>query len=441
MLPGKFRPVKWLWLADSGQNTGGAMRTKFIQRGLWIAALVAVTGLAGAAESCGEACKGNWITAWGTAQQLAAPARAIPSAVAYPQKVAAQSVRMVARVTVGGKAVRVALSNSFGYSPVRIDAAQVARLAEGSAIRPGSSRALTFGGLASVMLAPGAQVYSDPIEFQLPAQTDLVISLYLGADSGSTTAHPIGLRNAWIAPGNQVAAEKLQDASQFRSYLWLAGIDVLAPPTAATIIAFGDSITDGFSTTPDLDMPWPSILARRLAEQRNQPPRAVVNMGIAGNRLLREGAGSSALARFDRDVLSRPGARWVLLLEAINDIGFSAIAGLPASEKVTAEEIIAGYRMLIGRARLHGLVIIGCTLTPFEGVNTFTEAGEGMRQAVNKWIRDSGEFDAVVDFDAVMRDPAAPRRMRAQFDSGDHIHPNDAGNKAMADAVDLKLFR
>jgi lysophospholipase L1-like esterase len=432
-----------LCIAGAGniQQTGGAMRKRSMRRIICIAALMTISTLAGSAESCGKACQGNWVAAWGTAQQLAVPARAIPSAVAYPQKVAAQTVRMVARVTVPGRAVRVALSNSFGYLPVRIDEAQVAALAEGSSIRPGSNRALTFGGGTSVMLAPGAQIYSDPIEFEVASQSDLVVSLYLSADSGPTTAHPIGLRNAWLAAGNQVAASKLQGASQFRSYLWLAGIDVLATPRAATIIAFGDSITDGFSTTLDADLPWPSILARRLAAQRNQPPRAVINMGISGNRVLREGAGSSALARFDRDVLSRPGVRWVLLLEAINDIGYSAIAGLPASEKATAEDIIGGYRMLIGRAHLHGLTIIGCTLTPFEGVNTFTEAGEAMRQAVNKWIRDSGEFDAVVDFDAAIRDPASPRRMLAKFDSGDHIHPNDAGNKAMAEVIDLKLFR
>jgi lysophospholipase L1-like esterase len=414
---------------------------KYIGRSVSVAVLVLFTSLAGSAERCGKACEGNWVTTWGTAQQLAVPARAIPSAVAYPQKVVAQTVRMVARSTVAGKAVRIALSNSFGLAPVRVDAAQVARLASSHAIRPGSNRKLTFGGSESVLLLPGAQLYSDPIEYDVPAQADLVISLYLAADSGPTTAHPIGLRNAWLAPGNQVAAERLQDPSQFRSYLWLAGIDVLAARNAAAIIAFGDSITDGFSTTPDADLPWPSILARRLAAQRNLPPRAVINMGISGNRVLREGAGSSALARFDRDVLARPGVRWVVLMEGINDIGFSAIPGLPASEKVTAQEIIAGHRMLISRARLHGLKIIGGTLTPFEGVNTYSEAGETMRQTVNRWIRESGEFDAVVDFDAVIRDPAAPTRMRAQFDAGDHIHPNDAGNQAMAEAFDLRLFR
>jgi lysophospholipase L1-like esterase len=216
---------------------------------------------------------------------------------------------------------------------------------------------------------------------------------------------------------------------------------VRAEPRAATIVAFGDSITDGFSTTPDADKSWPSILAGRLAAQRGSAPRAVINMGISGNRVLREGAGSSALARFDRDVLSRPGVRWVLLLEGINDIGFSAIPGLPESEKATADDIIAGYRLLISRCRLHGIPVIGGTLTPFEGVNTWSEAGERMRQQVNEWIRTSGEFDAVVDFDAATRDPAMPTRLRREFDSGDHIHPNDAGNQAMAEAIPLKLFR
>jgi len=411
------------------------MRLQWVGRSL-ACAVLAIVSIAGAAEGCGKACEGNWVATWGTAQQLAVPARAIPSRDTYPQSVSAQTVRMVARTTTAGRAVRVALSNSFGNAPVRIDAASLARLASGSTLHAGSSRAMTFAGNSSVVLAPGAQIYSDPVVYQVPAQTDLVVSLYVAADSGPTTAHPLGLRTAWIAPGNQIAAEQLRDAALFRSYLWLAGIDVLAVPKAATIVAFGDSITDGYSTTPDADTAWPSVLARRLGAQRS-----VINMGISGNRVLKEGAGSSALARFDRDVLARPGVRWVLLLEGINDIGFSAIAGLPASEKVTAGEIIAGYRMLIGRARLHGISIIGGTLTPFQGVATYTEAGETMRQSVNAWIRSSGEFDAVVDFDAATRDPAAPTRLRAQFDSGDHIHPNDAGNLAMAEAIDLKLFQ
>ena len=390
--------------------------------------------------SCGPGMAADhWVAAWGTAQQLMKPERAIPSAQTPPARVERQTVRMVARSTLSGSGLRVSLSNAFGYGPVRVDAATVARAAANGGILPGG-KALTFGGRGWVVLPPGARISSDPVEFGVRAQDDLAISLYVEADSGPTTAHPIGLRSAWLAPGNQVLAEKLAGAASFRSYLWLDGVDVRATPRAGAVVAFGDSITDGFSTTPDADMPWPSILARRLGAQRG-PARSVINMGISGNRVLREGAGSSGLARFDRDVLSRPAARWVLLLLGINDIGFSAIPGLPTSEKATAEDIIAGHRMLISRARLHGLSIIGATLMPFEGVNSYTPAGEEMRQQVNQWIRSSGQFDAVIDFDAATRDPARPTRLHPEFDSGDHIHPNDAGNRAMAEAVDLSLFR
>jgi len=411
---------------------GGAMRSGLI-RGLVVVGLLSMGQASLAAD--------NWVAAWGTAQQLLKPERAIPSAQTPPAKLERQTVRMVARPTIAGSRLRISLSNSFGYGPVRIEAVQVARAAVNGAIAPGSARPLTFGGRTDVVLPPGARITSDALAFEVHAQGDLAISMYVEADSGPTTSHPIGLRGAWLAPGNQLAAGELHDAQQFRSYLWLDGIDVLAAPRAAAVIAFGDSITDGFSTTPDADMPWPSILARRLGALRAAAPRSVVNMGISGNRVLREGAGSSGLARFDRDVLSRPGARWVLMLLGINDIGFSAIPGLPASEKATAGDIIAGYQMLIARARLHGLSIIGATLTPFEGVNTYTPAGEQMRQQVNQWIRGSGQFDAVVDFDLATRDPAQPTRLRPSLDSGDHIHPNDDGNRAMAEAIDLKLFR
>jgi lysophospholipase L1-like esterase len=408
-----------------------------MRSGFFRCVLVAGTLLACQAVAAAD----NWVAAWGTAQQLMKPERAIPAAQTPPPKVERQTVRMVARPTIAGSQLRVSLSNSFGYAPVRIEAAQVAQSAANGTLVSGSSRPLTFGGRSWVVLAPGARISSDPVNFDVHAQADVAVSLYLEVDSGPTTAHPIGLRAAWLAPGNQVSAERLDGATQFRSYLWLEGIDVRAAPRAAAIIAFGDSITDGFSTTPDADTPWPSLLARRLGAQRGAPPRSVINMGISGNRVLREGAGSSGLARFDRDVLSRPGARWIVLLLGINDIGFSAIPGLPASEKATAEDIIAGYQLLISRARLHGLGIIGATLTPFEGVNTYTVAGEQMRQQINQWIRGSGQFDAVIDFDRATRAADHPTRLRAEFDSGDHIHPNDAGNKAMAEAVDVKLFR
>lgn len=409
---------------------------------------------------------GTWIATWGTAQQLAKPAEpgggpqmpGLPDDASAPDsapqadeppgaptKVGAQTVRMVARATAGGTAVRVALSNSFGHAPVRIDAAWIARHERGAAIRAGSAHTLTFGGRAAVVLPTGAYIYSDPVEYDVPAQTDLVVSLHIPDEDVIPTTHEVGLRTAWLAPGNQAATQDLRNAIAFQSYLWLAGIDVLAPSTAATIVAIGDSVVDGMETTPDADAPWPSSLARRLAAREDMPPRAVINMGIAGNRVLREtdGMGASALARFDRDVLARPGVRWVVLAEGLNDMFFGFMPGMPESEQATAEDIIVGYRMLIGRAHLHGLRVIGCTLLPIGGTFIFTAELERVRQDVNRWIRGSGEFDAVVDLEAATRDPdpAGPVKMRTEFFSDDGIHPNDAGQQAMAEAFDLELFR
>ncbi|WP_406640420.1 SGNH/GDSL hydrolase family protein [Amycolatopsis sp. WGS_07] len=378
----------------------------------------------------------HWIAAWGTAQQLA-PAAEPGGGPEMPDDappeptlgtVSAQTVRMVARSTVGGTAVRIALSNSFGHAPVRI----------GAAVLDGTQ--LTFNNRPEVTLPTGAQIYSDPIEYPVAAQTDLTVSLYLPDEKVTPTIHDVGLRTAWLAPGDQTASSKLEDAIEFQSYLWLTGIDVLAPGTAATVIAFGDSIVDGMETTPGADAPWPSVLARRLA---GLPPRAVVNMGISGNRVLREtdGMGTSALARFDRDVLARPGARWVILSEGGNDLIFGSLPGMPESERATAADLIDGYRQLITRAHAHGLRVVGCTLPPIGGSPVFTPEFEEARQQVNHWIRDSGKFDAITDLDAALRDPAEPTKTRAGLVSADGVHPNDAGHTAIAEAFDLELFR
>jgi lysophospholipase L1-like esterase len=401
---------------------------------------------------------GTWIATWGTAQQLARPAEPgggpqmpdLPDDDASapdsaPTKIGAQTVRMVARTTVGGTAVRVALSNSFGHAPVHIDAVQIAMHDSGASIHEDSARTLTFGGRTAVVLPTGAHIHSDPVDYDVPAQTDLVVSLHIPNEDVIPTTHEVGLRTAWLAPGNQTGTRDLRTATAFHSYLWLAGIDVLAEPTAATIVAVGDSVVDGMETTPDADAPWPSSLARRLAAREDMPPRAVINMGIAGNRVLREtdGMGASALARFDRDVLARPGVRWVVLSEGLNDMFFGYMPGMPESERATAEDIIVGYRMLIGRAHLHGLRVIGCTLLPIGGTMIFSAKLENVRQDLNRWIRDSGEFDAVVDLEAAVRDPdpAEPVRMRTEFFSSDGVHPNDAGQQAIAEAFDLEVFR
>jgi lysophospholipase L1-like esterase len=415
----------------------------------------------------------NWIATWGTAQQLARPAEpgggpqlpdepseeaavdgtavdgtavdgtAVEEGSAAPVKVGAATVRMVARATAGGTAVRIALSNSFGHAPVRIAAARIARYDGGTAVRAGSTRRLTFGGREEVVLPTGAQLHSDPVAYDVPAGIDLAVSLHVPDQDVTPTTHDLGLRPAWLAPGDQADARDLRDATGFASYLWLAGIDVLASPGAATVVVLGDSLADGAGTTPGADRPWPSVLARRLAARPDLPPRAVVNAGIAGNRVLREtdGLGASALARFDRDVLARPGVRWVVLAEGGNDIGFGFIPGMPESERATAQDVIAGHRMLIDRAHLHGLSVIGCTVTPFGGTFVYSEESERMRQEVNDWIRGGGEFDAIVDTDAALRAPSTPTHLHPDYDSGDHIHPNDTGNEAIAEAFDLEVFR
>ena len=215
----------------------------------------------------------------------------------------------------------------------------------------------------------------------------------------------------------------------------------MAPAGAAAVVAFGDSITDGMGTTLDADRAWASLLAKKLSAGRPGDSMSVVNVGLSGNRLLRHGFGISALARFDRDVLSMAGVRWMTVLLGINDITFPAVPGMPPTEAVTADDLIWGFKQIIERAHAHGIKVAGATILPVEGVNTYTESGEAIRQAVNQWIRTSGAYDAVIDFDAAVRDPANPKRLRAAFDPGDHVHPNDAGNEAMAAAIDVSIFR
>jgi lysophospholipase L1-like esterase len=237
--------------------------------------------------------------------------------------------------------------------------------------------------------------------------------------------------------GDYAASDSFPEESTTLSYYYLAGVEVAARPEAAVVVTLGDSITDGAVSTPNTDRTWPALLAARLAKNKATSQIAVANVGIGGNRVLRDGSGASAIARLDRDVLSQPGVRWLMFLEGINDIGTGA---RNPSQAVTAEELIAGHRQIIERARAMGIKVIGCTLTPFEGASYYSEQGEAVRQALNQWIRTSGAYDAVVDFDAATRDPQNPRRFRPEYDPGDHLHPNDKGYQAMADAVDLKIF-
>ena len=401
----------------------------------------------------------HWIPTWTTAQQLvrfaaaappptssapAAPAAPAPGLAPPLQNLRNQTLRMIARTSIGGQRIRIKLANAFNGTRVEIGAAHIALRDKDSAIVSASNRALTFGGASTVKIAPGAVIVSDPVDLAIPPLADVAVSLYFPVETGPPTTHARGLKTTYISTeGNHAASPTIPIAGTQLSYYWLAAIEVEASRDARVIVTFGDSITDGSQSTPDTNNAWPAILATRLAAGKATANIAVANQGIGGNRVLSDGTlfqGVSALARLDRDVLSQPGVAWLIVLEGINDIGNSA-AGNGNSGPITAEELIAAHKQIIDRARQHGIKVMGATLTPYEGAAYFREEGEKIRQALNAWIRTSGAYDAVVDFDAVVRDPANPRRLRADFDPGDHLHPNDAGYRAMAGAIDLRLFK
>lgn len=417
---------------------------------------MALCGAVALALSPGVRAEDRWISAWGTAQQLAPmppprpagetrpapPPPAVPSPILpTPERLINQTVRMVVRPTVKGSVWRVQFSNASGGEPLRIGRAAIAKSLQAGAIRPGTSQALSFAGQAAVTIQPGAVVFSDPVRIDVAALELLAVSIHLPDDVAVNTLHPLGLRTTYLAKGERTGDTVLVGADTNRSYFWLSGLAVQADAGAGTIVAFGDSITDGYGTTPDAGRAWPDLLAERLRADARTRHWSVINMGISGNRVRRDGAGLSALARFDRDVLARPGVRWVILLEGINDINFAAIPGMPASEAVTADDLIAAYTQFIDRAHLHGIKVMGATIAPTEGTWLYSAKTEALRQAVNQWIRSGAKFDALVDFDAVLRDPARPTRLNPAYDPGDNVHPNDAGNAAMARAIDLARFR
>lgn len=407
----------------------------------------------------------GWVESWGTALPLQPPPPSpfgdappppretpppppadTPPApnprVPYPQILEDQTVRMIVRTSIGGEQLRLEFSGRNGAASVSLGEVRVALSDLHGSIRPDSDRLVTFGGETSVTLRPGTRLVSDPIDMPVDPLTHVAVSLYLPDPTPAETVDEIGLMPTYIAQGNQASSEELQEPLVAASYYWLRGLSVAsASDEGGAIIAFGDSITEGYATTPGAHQSWPELLAERLQAEPGFENWSVINTGISGNRVLRTGAGESALARFTDDVLSRPGARWVIVLEAINDINMSIIPGMPASQAATAEEIIAGLDQLVARAHLHGLRIAGGTIMPTKGLPFYSEEGEAMREEVNAWIRTSGRVDAVFDFDATTRDPADPLRLNPAYNPGDHVHPNDSGNQAMADAIDLGTFR
>ncbi|MGB9070645.1 MAG: SGNH/GDSL hydrolase family protein [Candidatus Acidiferrales bacterium] len=369
-------------------------------------------------------------------------APAPPPLFPAPPTINNQTVRMIVRTSIGGHRVRVQLSNAFGTSTLGIGAAHIALHDKDSAIVAGSDHALLFGGRPSAVIPAGAELLSDALDFEVPALGDLVISLFVPSEAATPTIHLTGLHTSYISqPGDFTGSAAIADPTTRELWYWIDGVDVEAPAKSGAIVAFGDSITDGATSTPNKNASWPSQLAVRLAANKSTTGVAVVNEGISGNRLLNDGAGINALARFDRDVLSQPGVKWLIILEGINDIGIGSLPGAPATENPTVEDLIAAHQQMIERAHMHGIKVIGATLTPYLGAAYATDRGETLREGLNNWIRTSKAYDAVIDFDATVQDPANPKQIRPSFNIRDHLHPNDDGYKAMAAAVDLALFK
>lgn len=411
------------------------------RRGLWRRPLLGLALIAALAVPVALAHKnfpGHWVGTWSASVQgqINFAGRVSP-AEGYEN----QTVRMIVHTTIGGQRARVWLSNTFGATPLVVGAVHIALRSSGAAIVPASDRPVTFSGRSSFTIPPGAEMLSDPVDINVPQLGDLAISIFVPNKTDPPTWHSTGLHTTYIsAPGDFTASANIPDATKRTSWYWLAGVDVLAPNSTAAVVTFGDSITDGARSTVDADRNWPSELAQRLlAERGKHPDLAVLNAGISGNRIVHDMIGSNALARFGRDVVAQAGVEDVIVLEGINDIGFSNIPG-QSDQAVATDDIIAGYRQLIERAHARDIRIFGGTLTPFEGATYFSQEAEAKREAVNKWIREGGAFDGVIDFDAAVRDPEHPTKLLPAFDSGDHLHPSDAGYKAMGDAVDLNLF-
>jgi lysophospholipase L1-like esterase len=378
----------------------------------------------------------QWVGTWASAPMLDTHAKNAEELVGATAS-SGVTLREIVHVSIGGDMVRVRFSNLYGTGPLLIGGAEIAKTLQGAAIVPGTGVALTFHGKPSISIPPGALVVSDPAAFKLAPLSNLTVSFYLPSPSGPVTMHLFGDTTNYRVADNAVASADLQALSTFTSWYYLNGVDTLAPPNGGAVVTLGDSITDGAQSTLDVNQRWPDELARRMQADPKYRQLAVLNEGIGGNQILRDGTGPNALARFDRDVIAQSGAKYLFILEGINDIGHlydGTNAGL------TAADLIGALNQMIVRAHAHGMVVIGCTLTPYHGASHYTDNGEAIRKAVNDWIRNSGAFDGVVDFEAAVRDPKHPDTFLPADDPGDHLHPNDAGYKEMGDAIDLKLL-
>ncbi|HEX4006704.1 MAG TPA: SGNH/GDSL hydrolase family protein [Acidobacteriaceae bacterium] len=382
-----------------------------------------------------------WVGAWSASPFGGDPWHATPALVD-------STFREIVHTSIAGKALRVRFTNEFGTEPLRIDQAAIALSAGESATQPGSSHPLTFAGSPSIVIPAGAQAVSDPVAFPTPAFANLAVSFFLPLQRVSdVSVHSSAQQDSYMQTGsNQVDAASLSAPATITSWYFLKGIDVQPDvlPTdarpAAAVVAYGDSITDGAYVTQNSNHRWPDDLAVRLHNNPATANLSVLNQGIGGNCILITCVGPNALARFDRDVLSQAGVRYVIILEGINDIGALHNPNRP-DYKLTAEDLEQGLVQLVARAHEHGIKVFGATLTPYGGAGYSTPQGEQIREALNQWILTSGAFDGTIDFDKATRDPTHPLTYQSAYDSGDHLHPKDTGYAAMADSIDLTLFQ
>jgi len=376
---------------------------------------------------------GPWVGTWS----------ASPQGVAAPIQINGQTVRQIVHTSLGGDRVRVRFSNAYGTSGLVIGSAHVAISADAASISSATDRVLKFNGSPTITIPAGALVVSDAVTLTVPGLCDLAVSLYLPDNVAATTQHSVGLQTTYISASGDFTGAAIEPTTTTQSYYFLTGVEVAASNRARAIVTLGDSVTDGFGSTPDTNQRWPNLLAERLQSDATTSRFSVLNAGVSGNRVLHDFVGTSALARLDRDTLVQTGVKYLIVADGNNDFLIPGLIGNPA-EVVTVAQMIQAHRQMIDRARAMRLRIYGGTLTPVEGYpfpGFWTPDLEAKRQAINHWIRTSRAYDAVIDFDKLLRDPSHPSRLLPAYDSGDHLHPNDGGYRTMAYAIDLSLFR
>lgn len=376
----------------------------------------------------------RWIGTWATSPMLADGGFRV-------RAFSGVTLRQIAHISAGGKQLRIRLTNEFGLDPLSIADVHVALSDGGAAIKSGTDHAITFSGSATVKIPPGSALLSDPVALDAAPQSDVVLSFYVPAQvMRAETFHDFADQDNFEADGDAAGAANLTNATTLSSWYFFDGVEVPAAEGGRAIVTLGDSITDGAHSTRNANLRWPDVLAKRLLDDHSLGQIGILNEGIGGNRVVNDGYGPSAVARLDRDVLAQDGVRYVIVLESINDIGRLARPSAPDDE-ITAKQLEQGLAQIADAAHQHGIKAIGATLTPYKGAGYFSDKGEQIRTEVNNWIRTSGTFDGVIDFDKITADPQNPAQFNPPFDSGDHLHPSDAGYKAMGEGIDLKMFQ